>query len=254
MKELIEIQSKLKAHYLCEPPDKRSFLLPKPAIYKITNPKGQSYIGATSNASKRYGQYSGMSFKGQRKLSESFTTYGKGCHTFEIVEYCDKEKLPERERYWTIEYDSVENGLNLDVPRDENHKLIRSKETLEMIGRANKGKILPQHVKDAIIRAVKGKKQSQEHINKRKLFGEKNPMFGKEGYWKGKKIPEHVRQSLLSVDRTFGKNGRAKKVINVITGEIFDSAKRALPEGMKYSTFKAQLQGKNPNTTSFKYL
>ena len=239
---------------LCLSPNERGFIKPCPAVYKITNPLGEVYVGGSKNVFKRYGQYSGDSFKGQPKLSNSFHTFGKENHKFAILEYCEEKNLHSRERFWSLKYDVINKGLNCDITGDGNDKLIRSKEVLIKIGLGHKGKKQHPNNRAALTKAVKGKKQSPEHIEKRKMCGERNPMYGKEGYWKGKHIPPHVREALLNVDRSYEKNGRAKKVINIITGEIIPCAKRALPEGMKYSTFKRQLQGKSPNKTNFRYL
>ena len=44
-------------------------------------------------------------------------------------------------------------------------------------------------------------------------------------YWKGKRVPEHVRQNLIEMSklRTGGKNSKAVKVINTQDNIIFDS-------------------------------
>lgn len=240
---------------LCEPIQNRSSILRKPAIYKITNPLGEIYIGGSSNVFNRYGQYSSNSFNGQRKLLNSFLQYGKSSHIFEVIEYCEKEELHRKERYWSLHYDVIEKGLNLDITGDEEHKLTRSSEVKKKIGDSHRGKPIHPNTIKAIIASVKGKKQSKEHIEKRKMFGEKNPMYGKTGFWKGKSMLPHVKLALSKVDRSLGKNGRAKKVIDITNGKIYDSAKELLPiVGMKYSAFRAQLQGRNKNVTNFRYL
>ena len=243
-----------KKHHLCEPLFERCFLRREPAVYKIINPLGEVYIGGTKNVFKRYGQYSGDSFKGQPKLLKSFDIHVKCNHIFEVIEYCTEEDLHSRERYWSLHFDVISKGLNLEVTGDNNHRMIVSDDVRQRIGLGHKGKPMHPNTREALILSVKGKKQTADHLEKRKMFGVKNPMYGKTGYWKWKKIPEHVRQALLNVNRSLEHNGRAKKVINIKTGEIFPCAKAVLPEGMKYSTFKSQLQGRNPNNTDFRYL
>ena len=67
--------------------------------------------------------------------------------------------------------------------------------------------------------------------NKGKQDGFKNVMYGKK----------------------FGKHHLAKKVINYVTNEIFESAKE-VNSGMPYSTFKSKLNGRLFNDTNYIYL
>lgn len=241
---------------LCLPVKERYSLPRCPGVYKIVNPNGEVYIGGTTNVFKRYGQYSGDSFKGQPRLLSSFQKYGKANHIFSLIEECPKEKLREIERKWSLAYNVIADGLNYDITGDGAQKLIRHPDVLRRIGLGHKGKPIHPNCQKAIIKAVKGKKQSPEHIEKRKMFGEKNPMFGKTGYWKGKHIPKYVIDKLRESRRRFGsKNSHARKVINIETGEIYGCVKDILPlVGLKYRTLLAQLQGRNKNSTKFKYL
>ena len=246
-----------KVHHPCEPVKDRQDIPRGCAVYKIENPIGEIYVGGSTNAFKRYGQYSGNSFKGQPKLFASFEKYGKEKHTFEVIEECEKSDLHKRERYWSLFYDVIEKGLNLDITGDGENPVIRDKDVLRRIGDGHRGKPPHPNALAAFLKMITGKKQSPEHIEKRKMWGEKNPMYGKPGYWKGKKIPEHVKEKLREAnkDKFLGKNNNAKKVIDITTGEIYDCAKRvALMLGIKYKTFLAQLQGRNKNKTNFRYL
>lgn len=224
-----------------------------PGVYKITNPIGQVYIGSAKNLKRRYGQYSGDSFKGQRRLFNSFLQYGKEKHVFEVIEYCTEKELHNRERFWSEKYDAIDN-LNCIVTVDDTDKAITSDETRTLQGNAQRGKVISEHQRQLISLRFKGKKQTQEHINKRKMFGEANPMYGKVGYWKGK------RRSAESVRKTRSKLlGRrnpqsAKKVVNIDTGEVYPSAKELSEKiGMNYSTLRAKLNGYLTNNTNYKY-
>jgi group I intron endonuclease len=82
-------------------------------IYRITNPKGEVYIGQSRKVEKRIKYYNSInSSAGQVKLYNSFLTYGIENHKFDIVEECDVLDLNIRERYWQDFYNSVTNGLN----------------------------------------------------------------------------------------------------------------------------------------------
>lgn len=67
----------------------------------------------------------------------------------------------------------------------------------------------------------------------------------------GKKHTEETRLK-MSEARKGGKNPTAKKVINTVTGVIYDTIKEAAEiENIKYYTLKAQLTGKYKNKTDF---
>ena len=91
-------------------------------IYKITNPKGQAYIGLSKKIEKRWRSYVNMQFKDSNiKLKESLEIYNHKDHTFEVLEEIDISSisrsggnalLRKRERYWIKELDTFYNGLN----------------------------------------------------------------------------------------------------------------------------------------------
>jgi group I intron endonuclease len=83
-------------------------------IYKITNPTGKIYIGQSINLEKREDDYMKFRCDKQPKLYNSLKKYGWGQHIFEIIEKCSLEQLNEREIYWGLYYNVLEeNGLNL---------------------------------------------------------------------------------------------------------------------------------------------
>jgi len=90
-------------------------------IYKITNPKGEIYIGYSKNIEQRFTQHKNHQFKGNIKLSESLTKYGRDSHSFEVIEEIDISNLDYRdsnsilrkqERYWINSFQSFRTGLN----------------------------------------------------------------------------------------------------------------------------------------------
>lgn len=253
MKELIEIQSRINlgTYHV-------GVRLPQiPAVYMIENPVGQVYIGGTKNALQRYRQYVSNSFKGQRKLNDSFKLHGKNNHTFSVIEYCSISDLRSRERYWSMKYDAIAKGLNLIITGDAKSKAITSDDAKRRMGERHKGKKLSESHKNALLNSVKGKKQAVEHIEKRKMFGARNPMYGKRGYWKGKKRPPETVEKLrlqMSGKGELSENPNARKVIDISTGEVFGSAKEvSIKLRMNYSTLKAMLQGVNKNKTNYRY-
>lgn len=146
----------------------------KGGIYKITNPKGEIYIGYSKNIPTRWGNYKSPSkTKGQPKLKVSFEKYGISNHIFELIENLE-ESFREREKYWIKLLDTFNNGLNSNPGgggviehTDVTKKLISEK------GRANIGKRKDSH--------WKGKKRTDE--NKKNLSKAKkgipNPLNAK---------------------------------------------------------------------------
>lgn len=54
-------------------------------IYKITNPKGNIYIGQSSDIQKRFKEYKRLNCKNQTKIFNSLNKYGYENHIFEII-------------------------------------------------------------------------------------------------------------------------------------------------------------------------
>lgn len=89
-------------------------------IYKIVNIKNEKvYIGRTTDFLKRWrdhvkcgtGSDSGAQIR--NRLYEEMKKDGIENFTFEIIDRCDKESQPEREKYWIQYYKSTEFGYNI---------------------------------------------------------------------------------------------------------------------------------------------
>ena len=90
-------------------------------IYKITNPKGQAYIGLSKNIEKRFQSHKKLQFKGNVKLRESLVEHGGDSHLFEVIEEVNISTLGRsqannllqiRERYWINHFKTFGGGLN----------------------------------------------------------------------------------------------------------------------------------------------
>ena len=231
----------------------------KSGVYAIVNPNDQVYVGSTNNVDKRFYQYKGLYEISQPKLYNSLKKYGAENHKYIVIEYCEIDKLYERERFWGEQFDVLDRhkGLNLMLPGHGEKKLIMSFETKQKIGKAHKGKKLSEEHKKALVNSIKGKKQTPEHIEKRKMVGEKNPAYGK-AYFKGKK---HTKENKEYFSKIFkerykgGGNPNSKKVIDNNDGTIYDCAKEVAEKfNINYSTLKAWLQGVNKNEGRFEYV
>jgi group I intron endonuclease len=227
-------------------------------IYMIINPMNAKYIGSSVNIKRRINQYKYLRNNEQHKIRNSIKKYGYKNHKFIIIELCSKDELLIKERYWCIKHNVLHKyNLNLKIPlKDEKIKSF-SQETLLKMSKIHKNKKISQNQKDKLVQSLKGKKQSIEHVNKRKMFGEKNPAYGKPSYFYGKSHSKEAKEKMSNLRKgkfTLGNNPKSKKVINTQTNEIFDSAKEiSIIYKINYSTLRSMLQGKNPNKTNFKY-
>lgn len=81
-------------------------------IYRITNPKGEIYIGETKDYHQRWKSYLTLNCEGQPKIYKSLKSYGPENHKFEVIEKCKSVDRWRREKYWIDFHNSYHNGLN----------------------------------------------------------------------------------------------------------------------------------------------
>ena len=150
-------------------------------IYKITCLiNNKTYIGQSGDIEKRFNQYKYGLVKNQIKIYNSLKKYGYSNHRFDIIEKFDeynKELLTEREQFF-IDYHREKGYILLNI-REAGSNGKHDDETKSKIGESNKIKL-------------KGRKLSEEHINKIKksLTNNKRRL--------GTKITEITREKMKS--------------------------------------------------------
>jgi group I intron endonuclease len=120
-------------------------------IYKITNTiNNKVYIGSSVNISNREYKHFWMLNKGihdNEYLQKSYNKYGKDVFIFEIVEYCESNKLIEKENIFITLHESnnLNKGYNLALVNDfrrntynDEVKVKLSKYNLDKNGSINK--------------------------------------------------------------------------------------------------------------------
>lgn len=160
-------------------------------IYKITNKvNGKVYIGQTTQGiRKRWSQH--CCAEGCPKLHRAILKYGKRNFSVQRIDVAsNKEEANQKEMYWIEQYDSAnhEHGYNLSLGG--------------AFGTFN---------------AETREKMSESHK------GEKNSFYGKHH-------SEDARVKMSKAKKgvyTDGNHPRARKVICVETGEVFDTIKEA---------------------------
>ena len=231
-------------------------------IYKITSPSGKVYIGQSVDIKRRFTSYKTLNkSKRQAKLYNSFVKYGVENHVFETIEECLVDFLNERERYWQEQYNVLESskGLNLCLTSTKDKKHLHSEETRIKISESNKGekcfwygKTFSKETKSKMRESRKGYKHSQESLDKMSLSQKgrtREDMIGDNNPSKSIEVREKLKGS---------NNHNSKKVMNIITNEIFNCAREAWENYHKeqycYNYFMEMLRNKKSNKTNFKYL
>ena len=95
-------------------------------IYKITNKlNGKIYVGQSVDIHRRWAEHKKNS-KDKNKTSllyQAMRADGIENFSFEIIEECSKESLNEREKYWINEYNTIENGYNMNIIDNLQYKI-----------------------------------------------------------------------------------------------------------------------------------
>src|SRR5438034_7725245 len=122
---------------------------PKSGIYLITCIRnGKRYVGKDSDLPKRWRDHKRDLLSGKHwnlHLQRAWDLYGEDAFIYCILEYCEKDKLVEKEDYWMTYFDCLNNnerGYNI---RKADNSIV-SDETKAKLSAAHTGKTLsPEH-------------------------------------------------------------------------------------------------------------
>jgi len=128
-------------------------------IYKITNPAGQIYVGQSKNIKNRFATHKynyTHKVKQWGKIYDSFNLYGFENHIFEVIEECNVDLLEERERFWQLKLNCLENGLNSIIIKGLNSKSIYSDLVRQNMSKSAKAKVFTESHRKSMSKNRKG--------------------------------------------------------------------------------------------------
>lgn len=144
-------------------------------IYKYTSPSGKCYIGQTTNEAYRRrmwfgtGRYTG----GRSKIDRARKKYGPENFKYEVIFRkiypnieAATEDLNKWEVYYIEYYNTYSNGYNSTKGGDGSRGYLPSKDVLEKISKALKGKRKPKDFGNKVSNRLKGKNKSSAHREK----------------------------------------------------------------------------------------
>lgn len=148
----------------------------KSGIYKITNTKnGKLYIGSSAYINRRGTDHFYKLLKNthaNRHLQAAYNKYGKENFEFEIIQYCDSDKLIEREQFW-IDWTRCCDpsvGYNKRKVAESNLGIIASDDARARMSAAQKGIPKSEEHKAKLRKPklntenMKGRKLTEEHL------------------------------------------------------------------------------------------
>jgi len=133
-------------------------------VYKITHiASGKSYVGISKDVHRRWIQHKSWVNTGARRsaIYNAMQKHGLDAFSWQVIEECSKDNLDMREQHWIAVFDTFRNGYNLTAGGEYNKEL--SEESRKRMSESHKGK-----------------KQSQETVEKRVKRGQDHFAYGKQ--------------------------------------------------------------------------
>lgn len=209
-------------------------------IYKITNPKGESYIGQSINVHKRMSQYKKLGCADQTRIFNSLKKYGVNNHTFDVICECEQSELNEKERYYQELFNVIEKGLNCRLTKTKNKEGFFSEETKTKMSLRQLGRVVSEETRLKLSKSKKGT-----------FIGSANPFFNKTHTEELRAEMSRVRKGT----RIGLENVNSKLILDINTGVFYYSV-NDLCKYSKYSKgyLSEILRGSKRNKTQYIYV
>lgn len=200
-------------------------------VYKHTTPSGKVYIGITCQ--KPYERWeNGKGYKRNHYFYSAIKKYGWENIKHEILfSNLTKEEAEAKEIELISFYDSAnkEKGYNL---RQGGSLTSFSEDVIEKMRLSHIGKKLPEEQKEKISKAMRGRKVSKGNLGHKHTEETKYKMrIARIGIKYSEETKKRISESKKG-QNSGAKNHKARSVINIDTGEIFDTVSQA---GIKYN-------------------
>lgn len=128
------------------------------------------YVGSSVDMGRRRRTHILDAKKGSLNcFHKALRKFGEDAFDFEVLEYCDKYSLVEREAFWIKFLNSASiKGFNTDKNPNSNYDYgaSYSDATRQRLREAATGRKVPQEVRDKISASMKGRKKAPEHVQK----------------------------------------------------------------------------------------
>ena len=222
-------------------------------IYKIKNKTNNKvYIGSAYNLHLRLYNHCYLLRRNEHHnphLQSAWNKYKEENFEFSIIEFCDKEKILDREQIWIDHYKSYDQNIGYNMCPIAGNTAGKkfSEETKEKMREAAIGRKLSEEAKKAMSESRKGEKngmygkhhteESKRKIseNKPDTTGENNHFYGKHHSEETKRI---IREKALSRNSITHAKLTEKDVFE-IKWEVFKK-----PKDMMWKTLEEKLSNK----------
>ena len=194
-------------------------------IYTHTTPTKKVYVGITSQKDVNRRWQNGLGYRTQTRFYRAIKKYGWNNIEHRVLFRGLSKKEAEKIETCLISLfksNCPAHGYNIE--NGGNCTNTHSEETKRKISEAQMGEKNHMYGKP---HPMKGKKRSAEFCEKNRIAH-----LGQKGYWKGKKLPESVKEKMRG--RIFSEEHKKKlstaksiPVRCVETGEVFESGKKA---------------------------
>jgi group I intron endonuclease len=192
-------------------------------VYCIRNLiNGKVYVGSAIDLLNRWSVHKttlGNKSHHNKKLERAWHKYGAEAFAFEILEYCKKSELIEREQYWMDELEAVKNGYNLE-------KFARS-----ALGRVWKPKSRRKASKSAVEVATRPGESERRSERAKRQHAE-----GRLGAATRKNIKRGFRHCENCGERFWQRSGHQQRFCSTTCSNRYEAQHRVSPKlGSKWS-------------------
>ena len=218
-------------------------------IYIILNTVNSTkYIGSAVNIKCRFRSHVRDLEKGlhQRYLQNAWNKHGQSSFQFLELEYCEKDKLIEREQYWINHFKSFDrkNGYNIAPIAGNCLGVKHSNETRDKFRQVKIGKTLSEEHKEKIRITMTGRKRPKEFCEKlsRATKGKRKKSLSEETKQKmrlahlGIPVSEETRQKISEAQKGSNNSMYGKKVS--------DETKEKISKALKGNNRSNETKGK----------